>query len=190
VTVTIRQVIELIELTGLIELSELIEFERERDHDCMQPEFHNKPGSSAHAWITDSAPESIERQHDRSRNRFSGTRLKKCARIGRPGGRQVAGGQAGGQKPCAPVTAGGPTQSEAVRGSPPPYSAVGAKASLWGVTFIITHPRLHFFGDSNSSIYGRSFPWLSPCSHSRMCPGWISLPESADRSQQIDSAAC
>ena len=95
----------------------------------MQPEFHNKPGSSAHAWITDSAPESIERQHDRSRNRFSGTRLKKCARIGRPGGRQAAGGQAGGQKPCAPVMADGPTQSEAVRSSIPPHSAVGTKSS-------------------------------------------------------------
>eukprot|EP01047_Picozoa_sp_COSAG01_P058434 COSAG01_NODE_6887_length_3453_cov_94.174873_3_plen_91_part_00 len=40
---------------------------------------------------------------------------------------------------------------------------------LSGLTLIITHPRLHFFGDSNSSIYGRSFPWLSPCSHGRMC---------------------
>ena len=98
------------------------------------PEFHNKPGSSAHAWITDSAPESIEWQHDRSRNRFPGTPLKKCARIGRPGGRQAAGGQAGGQKPCAPLMADGPTQSEAVRGSTPPYSAVRVKASMWGVT--------------------------------------------------------
>jgi hypothetical protein len=144
VTVIIRQVIELIGLTGLIELSELIEFDREKDHDCMQPEFHNKPGSSAHAWITDSAPESIERQHDRSRNQFSGTPPKNCARIGRPGGRQAAGGQAGGQKPCALVTVDGPTQSEAVRSFTPPYSAVGVKASMWGVGFIITHLRCHF----------------------------------------------
>eukprot|EP01047_Picozoa_sp_COSAG01_P004280 COSAG01_NODE_140_length_24259_cov_41.225096_17_plen_174_part_00 len=134
-----------------IELSELIEFERERDHDCSQ-NFIISLDPLPHAWITDSAPESIERWHDRSRNRFSGTPLKKCARIGRPGGRQVAGGQAGGQKPCAPVTADGPTQSEAVRGSTPPYSAVRVNASLWGVCLIITHSRLHFFGDSNSSI--------------------------------------
>jgi hypothetical protein len=46
--------------------------------------------------------------------------LKKCARIGRPGSRQAAGGQAGRHKPYALVTADGLTQNEAVRGSTPP----------------------------------------------------------------------
>jgi hypothetical protein len=64
----------------------------------------------------------------------------------------VAGGQAGGQKPCALVTAGGPTQNKAVRGSTPPYSAVGAKVSLWGVGFIITHSRRYFSFDPNWCI--------------------------------------
>ena len=146
----------------------------------MQPEFHNKPGSSAHAWITDSAPESIERQHDRSRNRFSGTPLKKCARIGRPGGRQAAGGQAGGQKPCAPVMADGPTQSEAVRSSIPPYSAIGTKSCRDRCARGRNRRAVLFAGVKTVRHEGHSFPYSGPPLHSAGPCIRISAPESAE----------
>eukprot|EP01047_Picozoa_sp_COSAG01_P033778 COSAG01_NODE_2502_length_7556_cov_78.108220_6_plen_83_part_00 len=61
--------------------------------------------------------------------------------------------------------------------------------STLGVSFIITHSRLHFFGDPNSSIYGRSFPWLSPCSHAGCAPaGFHCQNQPIDLSRSIQAA--